>query len=168
MHRRSVYGGRPGRGGDLVSSKFNRQPRSAGRHVLMGTQITATFTFDRWDEQEVLDSDGARIVRTTFVKTFAGDLEGTSRGEMVMAHAAGGSAAYTGYERVEGVADGRRGSFILRHNAFLADGGAESEVVVMTSSGTGELTGLSGTAGIDRHEDGGHTFTLDYEIDEHS
>jgi len=131
----------------------------------MGTQITATFTFDSWDEQEVLDTEGARIVRTTFVKTFAGDLEGTSRGEMVMAHAAQGSAAYTGYERVEGVTDGRRGSFILRHNAFLAAGAGHSEVVVMASSGTGELTGLSGTASIDRHEDGSHSISLEYEID---
>ena len=130
----------------------------------MGTQITATFTFDSWDEQ-VLDTEGARIVRTTFVKTFAGDLEGTSRGEMVMAHAAQGSAAYAGYERVEGVTDGRRGSFILRHNAFMAAGAGHSEVVVMTSSGAGELTGLSGTASIDRHEDGSHSFSLEYEID---
>lgn len=61
---------------------------------------------------------------------------------------------------------GRAGSFILRHNAFTAAGAGEFEVVVMTSSGTGELIGLSGTAGIDRHEDGSHSFTLDYEIDD--
>ncbi|MDQ3715972.1 MAG: DUF3224 domain-containing protein, partial [Actinomycetota bacterium] len=62
----------------------------------MTTQITASFDFDSWDEQEVLDVEGARIVRTTFVKRFTGDLAGTSRGEMVMAHARTGSAAYSG------------------------------------------------------------------------
>ncbi|MBA2472373.1 MAG: DUF3224 domain-containing protein, partial [Pseudonocardiales bacterium] len=46
----------------------------------MGAQITASFSFDSWEEQEVLDVEGARIVRTTFAKTFTGDLEGTSRG----------------------------------------------------------------------------------------
>ncbi|MGI8627234.1 MAG: DUF3224 domain-containing protein [Geodermatophilaceae bacterium] len=134
----------------------------------MSTQITATFTFDSWDEQEVLNTEGARFVRTAFVKTFAGDLEGTSRGEMVMAHAGQGSAAYSGHECVEGVIAGRSGSFILRHNAFMTAGDAEAEVVVMTSSGTGELTGLCGTARIDRHEDGSHSFTLDYDIDKPS
>jgi len=132
----------------------------------MSTEIIAKFTFDSWDEQEVLDAEGARIVRTTFVKTFLGDLEGTSRGEMVMAHAAQGSAAYTGYERVEGAMAGLSGSFILRHNAYIAGETVESEVVVMTSSGTGGFSGLMGTASIDRHEDGSHTFTLAYEIDD--
>lgn len=130
----------------------------------MSTQSTATFTFDNWDEQEVLDVEAARIVRTSFVKTFAGEVEGCSRGEMVMAHALEGSAAYTGYERFEGTVGGRKGSFLLRHNAFMASGAGSSEVVVMSSSGTGGLAGLSGVATIDRHDDGSHTFTLDYEL----
>jgi len=132
----------------------------------MSAHVTATFTFDSWDEHTVLDTEGARIVRTSFAKSFAGDLDGTSRGEMVMAHALEGSAAYTGYERVEGVIGGRRGGFVLRHNAFLADGAGSSEVVVMASSGTGDFTGLSGTASITRQDDGGHTFTMDYDIED--
>ncbi|MBA3278683.1 MAG: DUF3224 domain-containing protein [Geodermatophilaceae bacterium] len=133
----------------------------------MTTQITAAFDFESWDEQEVLDVEGARIVRTTFVKRFTGDLEGTSRGEMVMAHALQGSAAYTGYERIEATLAGRRGSFILRHNAFMAEDAGSSEVVIMNSSGTGELTGLSGTADIERHADGTHTLTLSYDLAAH-
>lgn len=136
----------------------------------MSQQVTATFTFDSWDEVEVLDVEGARIVRTSFAKTFTGDLEGTSRGEMVMAHALHGSVAYTGYERIE-AAIGRAGSpsrlvgtFILRHNAFMAPGTGGFDVVVMDSSGTGDLAGLSGTATIERQEDGSHGFTLDYEV----
>ncbi len=130
----------------------------------MSTDGNTTFAFDSWDEQEVLDVEGARIVRTTFVKRFTGDLEGTSRGEMVMAYALQGSAAYTGYERVEGTLAGRTGSFILRHNAFIAEDAGGSEVVIMDSSGTGELTGLAGTADIERHEDGTHTLTLSYDL----
>lgn len=135
----------------------------------MTTHAAASFTFERWEEDEVLDTEGARFVRTSFVKTFAGDLEGTSRGEMVMAHALDTSAAYTGYERVEGILAGRSGSFILRHNAHTGDGSAAggaggSEVAVMASSGTGEMSGISGTATIERHDDGGHTLTLDYDL----
>lgn len=133
----------------------------------MTKQLTAAFTLDSWDEQEVLDTEGARFVRTTITKTFTGDFSGVSRGEMLMAHASEGSAAYTGYERVQGTfnsADGRHGSFILRHNATMSEGEGSSEVVVMIDSGTGDLTGLSGTASIERHDDGSHTFTLDYDL----
>lgn len=125
------------------------------------TTLSATFTFDSWDEQEVLDVEGARLVRTTFVKTFAGELTGSSRGEMVMAHASKESMAYSGFERFDGDVDGRKGSFVLRHNAVMAAAGGSFEVVVMAGSGTGELTGLSGAASIERHADGSHTFTLE-------
>lgn len=131
----------------------------------MTSTITASFSFDSWDETEVLNLEGARLVRTTFVKSFTGDLSGTSRGEMVMAHAQGGSAAYSGYERVEGTMAGRTGAFLLRHNAVMADGTGTSEVVVMAGSGTGDFTGLTGTASIDRLDDGSHTFGLDYDPD---
>jgi len=122
--------------------------------------ITAAFIFNSWDEDEVLDVEGARLVRTTFVKTFTGGLSGTSRGEMVMAHAQPGSMAYSGYERVEGTIAGRTGAFLLRHNAVMEEGGGGFEVVVMAASGTGDFTGLTGTASIERDDNGGHTFTL--------
>lgn len=130
----------------------------------MSSVITAAFSFDSWDETEVLDVEGSRLVRTSFVKAFTGDLSGTSRGEMVMAHGQPGSAAYSGYERVEGTAAGRTGAFILRHNAVMADGGGSMEVVIMAGSGTGDFAGVTGTANIERHDDGSHTFTLDYEL----
>ncbi len=127
----------------------------------MSTQITASFTFDSWDEEEVLDTDGVRVVRTTFVKRFTGGLQGSSRGEMLMAYAPENSAAYTGFELMEVSAEGRTGTFVLRHNAVMADGAANSEVVVLAGSGSAGFAGLSGTASIDRHEDGSHTVELD-------
>jgi hypothetical protein len=36
---------------------------------------------------------------------------------------------------------------------------------VLSGSGTGEMAGLSGTAEITRHDDGSHTFTLEYTLD---
>jgi hypothetical protein len=130
----------------------------------MSAQITASFSFDSWDETEVLDVEGARIVRTAFVKTFTGELSATGRGEMVMAHALPGSAAYAGYEWVEGSLAGRTGAFVLRHNAVMAEGLGSSEVVVLAGSGTGDFTGLSGRASIERLDDGSHTFHLDYDL----
>ncbi len=81
-----------------------------------------------------------------------------------MAHALAGSAAYTCFERVEGTADGRTGAFILAHNAVMADGVGRSDIVVMAASGTAGFAGLTGTASIDRRDDGSHTLLLDYEL----
>lgn len=41
---------------------------------------------------------------------------------------------------------------------------AEASLVVLAGSGTGDLAGMTGSAEITRHEDGSHTFDLDYDL----
>ena len=130
----------------------------------MSTQITAGFTFDSWDEEVAVEAEGIRVVRTTFVKRFVGGIEGSSRGEMLMAHAPEDSAAYTGFELVQGTAADRSGSFVLSHHAVMAGGTQSLDIVVLPGSGSGDFAGVSGTAAIERHDDGSHTFTLDIEV----
>lgn len=126
--------------------------------------ITSSFTFDRWDEDVVLEEPGGKFVRTSFVKAITGEFTGSSRGEMIMAHGEQGAAAYSGVERVTGRAGQREGSFTLRHNAFAdSQGGGGMEVVLMDGSGTGDFQGVGGRAQIHRHDDGGHTLVLELE-----
>ena len=83
--------------------------------------------------------------RMSIDKQFHGDLEGTSKGEMLMAgNPAGGSAGYVAIELVTGTLAGRSGTFILQHHATMTRGAGELSVIVIPDSGTGELTGLSG------------------------
>ena len=103
--------------------------------------------------------------RMTLDKTFAGALTGDSKGEMLIANTqATGSMAYVALERVTGTLDGRAGSFVLRHSGTMMKSdprAAELHVSVVPGSGTGELTGLSGTMKI-VNESGRHSYMFEY------
>jgi hypothetical protein len=64
---------------------------------------------------------GVASARLSLAKTFAGDLVGTSRGDMWTAGTeVQGSAGYVAIERIEGTLRGRSGSFALLHQARCA------------------------------------------------
>ena len=97
-------------------------------------------------------------------KTFRGDLEGTSAGSMLTAGTAvKGSAGYVAIEKVTGALKGLTGSFILQHGATMNRGTPSLSIAVVPDSGTGQLTGLSGTLNI-RIEGGKHFYDFDYTL----
>jgi hypothetical protein len=106
----------------------------------------------------------ARIGRMSLDKTYRGDLEATSIGEMLSAATAtAGSAAYVALERVTGTLGGRRGSFVLYHRATMTRGAPDLRIAVVPDSGTGELAGLAGTMHIDI-ADGKHSYRFEYQF----
>jgi hypothetical protein len=72
-----------------------------------------------------------------------------------------GSAGYVAIERVSGTLQGKRGSFVLQHAGVMTRGAPQLTVTVVADSGTGELTGLSGTMNI-VITDGRHSYEFDY------
>lgn len=111
------------------------------------------------------DTD-AGLGRLSIDKQFFGDLEATSRGEMLSAGTpAQGSAGYVAIERVAGTLHGRSGSFALQHSSTMDAETMEQSILVTPGSGTGELTGLAGTMRI-LVEDGAHSYELDYTVPE--
>jgi hypothetical protein len=130
----------------------------------MSQRATASFEITTWDEQPYHDEDGLKLSRTQVGKAFTGEIEGQSTAELLMALAGEDSAAYVGVERVTGRVNGRQGSFVYLHTATAAGGTRSASWPVVAGSGTGELTGISGQANIDNLPDGGHVFTLDYEL----
>ncbi|MBW4720348.1 DUF3224 domain-containing protein [Saccharothrix obliqua] len=131
----------------------------------MSKTATASFTLDSWDEDEWQESpDGMKFSRASVTKTFTGDLEGSSRAQFLFAYGQGG-AGYVGHERLDVTVNGSRGTFVLQHQAvgLISDeGGAEWHIVPGT--GTEDLAGIQGTATMRKLPDGGHTFTLTYDI----
>lgn len=109
-------------------------------------------------------AEGAMLGRMSIDKQFRGDLEATSRGEMLSAGTAvKGSAAYSAVERVSGTLAGRRGTFVLQHTGVMNRGAPSLVITVVPDSGTGELAGLTGTMGI-QIEGGRHSYTFDYDL----
>ena len=91
-------------------------------------------------------NDDSGIGRLTIDKKFSGDLEGTSRGQMLgFRSAKEGSGGYVAQEKVTAKLGGRSGSFVLQHIGTMTGSAPEMSVTVVPDSGTGELTGISGT-----------------------
>jgi uncharacterized protein DUF3224 len=110
-----------------------------------------------------------RFPRLTLDKTFSGDLEATSTGEMMSVEGAvKGSGAYVAIERVTGTLSGRKGSFSLIHSGTMRKGGDfRLEIKVVPDSGTEQLQGLTGTMQI-VIEGGKHLYHFDYAIEPES
>jgi len=107
----------------------------------------------------------ASLGRMSIDKQFHGDIEATSMGEMLMAGSpVKGSAGYVAIERVTGRVHGRQGSFALQHFGVMSRGTSSLTLSVVPDSGSGELTGLSGTMSIDIR-DGQHFYAFDYSLD---
>lgn len=131
-----------------------------------GKPMQATGTFEvNVAPQEATDFEKANgLNRYTMQKTWHGGFEGTSRGEMLGGDASTGAMAYVAVERMTGTLAGKTGTFILLHNANMMKGDLKSAVMHITivpNSGTGELTGITGTLTINIL-DGKHTWVLEY------
>jgi hypothetical protein len=97
-------------------------------------------------------------------KTFHGDLEGISKGEMLTAAGSiEGSASYVAIEQVKGKLQGKVGTFVLQHRGTMKGGKQELEITVVPDSGTEELVGLSGEMKINI-VDGNHSYEFEYDL----
>jgi hypothetical protein len=92
-------------------------------------------------------------------KQYHGQLEGTGNGEMLtaMSPEVKNSGTYVAVERVEGALDGRKDTFCLQRVGIMTRGAQNLSIAVVPDSGTGELTGITGTLNI-KIEGGRHYY----------
>ena len=110
------------------------------------------------------NAEGLPLARMSLDKTFTGDLEAVSIGEMLSAGTeVKGSAGYVAMEWVRGTLHGKKGGFVLQHSATMNRGVPEMHIAVVPDSGTGELQGIAGNLVIAIAE-GKHRYTFDYTI----
>ena len=127
----------------------------------MTTQANGTFEVKMTPKTP---DAGSSVGRFSLDKQFQGDLEGTSKGEMLaVGTAVNGSAGYVAMEQVTGTLHGRSGTFALQHTGTMTRGAPELSVTVVPDSGAGELIGLSGKMMINI-VDGKHLYEFDYTI----
>jgi len=126
----------------------------------------ATGTFDvKLNPQPAEENVGdASVGRMSLEKQIHGDLEGTSKGQMLTGMSEiEGSGAYVAIERVNGTLNGRKGTFALHHRGLMTRGAPELSISVVPDSGTGDLVGLEGTMTIEI-VDGKHFYDFEYTI----
>lgn len=108
--------------------------------------------------------EDAPLGRMSIDKQFHGDLEATSKGEMLTAMTdVEGSAGYVAVERVSGTLHGRSGTFVLQHSGTMTRGTPQLTITVVPDSGTGQLAGLAGKMAINI-ADGKHSYDFEYTL----
>ena len=110
-------------------------------------------------------ADAAPFGRMSIDKRFHGDLEGTSKGEMLAAGTdVKSSAGYVAMERVEGTLQSGAGSFVLQHSGTMNRGVSQLSVTVVPDSGTGALKGIAGSLKILIAADATHSYEFEYTL----
>lgn len=127
----------------------------------MTTRASGTFEV-RLSPQVDGEEGGACVGRMLIDKRFAGDLEATSKGQMLAVRTSTeGSAGYVAMELVTGRLGNREGTFVLQHSSTLERGAPRQSITVVPDSGTDELVGLDGRMEIVIDE-GKHSYHFDY------
>jgi hypothetical protein len=132
--------------------------------------FTVNMTPQTWHEGNpgegpVGDPVDGSLGRFLLDKQYHGDLEAVSKGQMLSAGDGkpGSSGVYVAIERVTGSLQGRQGSFTLHHAGVMNRGVSELTISVVPDSGTGELTGISGSMAIKMLE-GKHSYEFSYTL----
>jgi hypothetical protein len=104
----------------------------------------------------------------TMEKTYTGDIEGRSVTMFTAAYdQESGVGTYVAMESFEGSLHGASGSFNYAHSATTTGADRFNELfVIVPSSGTDALAGISGSGGMAVDSDGTHRIWFDYEIGE--
>ena len=135
----------------------------------MSEYIASAHVSGRFDVKLIPQDDTddpSGLARLLLDKTFHGELEATSRGQMLGVRTAGNtSGGYVAMEKVTGTLQGRSGSFWLQHYGVARRGVNTLTLEVVPDSGEGELEGLGGAMRIVVKEGGAHYYEFDFGFD---
>jgi hypothetical protein len=127
------------------------------------TTMTARGPFDvKMVPQD--DKLNGCISRMVLDKQYHGDLEGTSKGQMLAVGSAKSSGVYVAIETFTGTLQGKVGSFSLHHTGIMTKAGPNLSINVVPDSGTGQLAGISGKMNIVIAPDGKHSYEFEYTL----
>jgi hypothetical protein len=130
----------------------------------VSTQASGTFEVKVLPQPAEEKIGDPTVGRLSIDKTFHGDLEATSKGQMLAVGTdVKGSAGYVAMERVAGTLHGHAGTFALQHSGTMTRGTPQLSVTVVPDSGTGELVGLAGKIEI-KIVDGKHLYDFEYSL----
>ena len=110
----------------------------------------------------VLEGYNKDLGRMSIDKQFHGDLDATSKGEMLsFLDREKQSGGYVAIERVTGTLGGKKGSFVFQHSSTMNRGVPSQNISVVPESGTDELVGLKGSMVVNIAAGGAHSYESD-------
>ncbi len=151
----------------LISSAQTQNPSTTTtqKENPMATHASGTFDVKVLPQTATDFETSTGLSRYSLDKQISGDLEGTSKGEMLTASGGEvkGFASYVALERITGKLNGRTGTFLLQHNAYMTATTQQMNITVVPDSATGELIGLTGKF-IIKIVDKKHFYEFDYNL----
>ena len=133
-----------------------------GKETSLANRATGTFNV-KVTPLAAYNQEDKTLGRFSIDKQFHGDLEATSKGEMLSAGNSSTSGGYVAIEKVTGKLNGRSGSFALQHSSTMENGHPHMNIFVVPGSGSGELSGISGNMDI-VIESGKHSYLFTYTL----
>jgi hypothetical protein len=131
------------------------------KEALMSTRVSGPFEVKIIPQDDKLD-DG--ISRMLVDKQYHGDLDGTSKGQMLAIGSPKSSGVYVAIETFTGTLRGKTGSFSLHHTGIMTKAGATMTIIVVPDSGTGQLAGITGKMTINVAADGRHSYEFEFTL----
>ena len=153
-----------GVGSTALPRAHSQNPDATQKGATVTAHATGTFEVKVTPQPSEDKTDAPALGRMTLDKQIHGDLEATSKGQMLTAGTSvEGSAGYVAIERLSGTLRGRTGTFILQHTGTMNRGALQLSITVVPDSGTGQLTGLTGKMDI-QITDGKHSYDFAYTL----
>ena len=141
-----------------------RAPGENQKGAVVTTRARGMFDVQLTPPMAAGSADGAVIGKMSIDKKFHGDLEGSSKGEMLTAGTAvKDSGGYVAIEWVTATLRGRSGTFALQHSGTMTRGAPKLTITVVPDSGTDQLVGLAGKLAI-QIADGNHSYDFEYTL----
>ncbi len=109
---------------------------------------------------------GLPVSVATMRKTYNGQVDGRSTTIFTAAFdPTTGTGTYVAMDSFEGSLDGHRGTFNFVHSASTSGSERSHEFfLIVAASGTGDLSGLTGSGGLAVDADGVHRVWFDYDL----
>jgi hypothetical protein len=140
-----------------------QSPKSTQKEALVTRHANGSFDVKVTPAQN--SSGDASLGRMILDKQYHGDLEASSKGQMLTAGTSvKGSGAYVAIERVSGTLQGRNGNFMLQHSGTMTRGAPQLMITVVPDSGTDQLAGIAGKMSINIAADGKHSYDFEYTL----
>jgi len=131
------------------------------KEARMSARVSGPFDVKIIPQDDKL-ADG--ISRMLLDKQYHGDLDGTSKGQMLAIGSAKSSGVYVAIETFTGTLRGKTGSFSLHHTGIMTKAAPTLTISVVPDSGTGQLAGIAGKMTITVAPDGRHSYEFEYTL----
>lgn len=127
--------------------------------------MQGTFQITGWDETAYQENaDGSKKTHAKITQEYCGDISGSSELQYLMSYQSDGSAVFTGFETISGTVAEKSGTLTLQHSGKFENGVASSNFVIVADSGSGELSGITGSGRFKSGQGGTANYQLEFAL----